>query len=168
MGSSSRRRVEPVDPLEGGVLDGFEAAPRSSPVDHLGFVEVVDRLGQSVVVTVANAADRGLDPGLGEALGVLDRHALRSAIAVVNPAATMNRPAILKRLLERIQHETGMCRPAGAPADDPAGIGIDDEACPERSRRGNVDEPCPGGDVEPAPAKAGVKSDTNSIFGAGA
>ena len=40
--------VEPVDPFERGVLDGLEAAPGSAPVDHLGFVEAVDCLGQSV------------------------------------------------------------------------------------------------------------------------
>src|SRR6476469_5676461 len=68
--------VEPVDPFERGVLDRFEAAPRSTPVNHLGLVEAVDRLGQSVVVAVADAADRWLYPGFGEALGVLDRHVL--------------------------------------------------------------------------------------------
>jgi hypothetical protein len=34
-------------------------------VDHLGFVETVDRFGQSVVVAVADTADRWLDAGLG-------------------------------------------------------------------------------------------------------
>jgi len=33
--------VEPVDPFEGGHLDGFEAAPRAASVDHLGLVEAV-------------------------------------------------------------------------------------------------------------------------------
>ena len=64
--------VEPVDPFERGILDGFEAAPRSSPVDHLRFVEAVDRLDRSAVIAVADAADRCLDPGLGETLGVFD------------------------------------------------------------------------------------------------
>ena len=45
--------------------------------DHFGLVEAVDCLGQSVVVAVADAADRRLDPGFGKALGVLDRHVLR-------------------------------------------------------------------------------------------
>ena len=39
--------VEPVDPFDRGVFDGFKAAPRSTPVDHLGLVGAVDRLGQS-------------------------------------------------------------------------------------------------------------------------
>ncbi len=76
MGSPQTTMVEPVDPFERCVLDGFEAAPGSAPVDHLGFVEAVDRLGQSVVVAVADTADRRLDAGLGEALGVFDRHVL--------------------------------------------------------------------------------------------
>jgi hypothetical protein len=33
--------VEPVDPLEGGELERFEAAPGVAPMDHLGFVEAV-------------------------------------------------------------------------------------------------------------------------------
>ena len=62
--------VEPVDPGKRGKLDGLEAPPRSAPVDQLRLVEAVDRLGESVVVAIADAADRGLDTGLGEALGV--------------------------------------------------------------------------------------------------
>ena len=38
--------VEPIDPFEGGHLDGFAAAPRAAPMDHLGLVETVDGLGQ--------------------------------------------------------------------------------------------------------------------------
>ena len=49
--------VETVDPFERRILDGFEAAPGSAPVDHVGFVEAVDRLSQSVVVAVADTAD---------------------------------------------------------------------------------------------------------------
>ncbi len=41
-------------------------------MDDLGLVEAVDRLGESVVVAVADAADGGLDAGLGQALGVAD------------------------------------------------------------------------------------------------
>ena len=46
------------------------------------------------------------------------------------------------------------------PARDATGMGVDD--------KGDVDEAGPGGDVEPAPAKAGVKSLTHSWFGEGA
>jgi hypothetical protein len=37
-----------------------------------------------VVVAVADAADRGHDPGLGEAFGVADREILDAAVAVMN------------------------------------------------------------------------------------
>jgi len=34
--------VEPIDPFEGGELDGLEVSPWSAPVDHFGLVETVD------------------------------------------------------------------------------------------------------------------------------
>jgi hypothetical protein len=125
--------VELVDPFERGVLDGFEAAPGSAPVDNLGFVEAVDRLGQSVVVAVADTADRRLDTGLGQALGVLDRHVLRPTVAMTDQAAPIGRAAIVERLFQGIEDEAGMGDPAGPPAYDPPSTGIDDE--------GDVDEP---------------------------
>jgi hypothetical protein len=45
-------------------------------MDDLGFVEAVDRLGESVVIGVADAANGWLDAGLGQALGVFDRDVL--------------------------------------------------------------------------------------------
>jgi hypothetical protein len=41
-------------------------------VDHLGREEPDDGLGEGVAVGVANAADRGLDAGFDEPLGVTD------------------------------------------------------------------------------------------------
>ena len=61
--------VEPVDPFEGRVFHRFERSPGPTAMDDLGLVETVDRLGQSVVVAVGDAADRGLDPGLDQAVG---------------------------------------------------------------------------------------------------
>ena len=40
--------VEPVDPLQGGVLDLVQAPPRATPADQLGLVQPNDRLGQRV------------------------------------------------------------------------------------------------------------------------
>src|SRR3546814_3304295 len=45
-------------------------------MDDLGLVKAIDRLSQSVVVAVTDAAHRGLDPGFGKAFGVLDGHIL--------------------------------------------------------------------------------------------
>ena len=65
--------VEPLDPFEGGELDGFKRAPWSTSADHLGLVEAVDALRQSIVITVADAPDRGLDACFGETLSVSNR-----------------------------------------------------------------------------------------------
>jgi len=45
-------------------------------VDHFGLVKATNRLGQSVVIVVADTADRGLDARFGKAFGVLDRDVL--------------------------------------------------------------------------------------------
>ena len=49
--------VEAIDPFEGGELDGLEAAIRSAPMDHLGFVEAVDGFGESIVIRISNTTD---------------------------------------------------------------------------------------------------------------
>ena len=49
--------VEPVDPLEGGEFHGFGVAPGPASVDHLRFEQPVDRLGEGIVIGVADAAD---------------------------------------------------------------------------------------------------------------
>jgi hypothetical protein len=58
--------VEPVDPFQRRVFDGLEAAPWAAAVDDLGLEEPVDRLGQGVVIAVADAADGGLDARFGQ------------------------------------------------------------------------------------------------------
>ena len=131
--------IEPVHPFESGVLDGLEGAPRPAPMDHLGLVEAVDCLGEGVVVGVADAADGRLDPGLGKPLGVFDRQILAAAVAVMDEAALMSRPAVMNGLFEGIEDEAGMGRPADPPADDPAREGVDHE--------GHIDEARPGRDI---------------------
>ena len=54
--------VEPTDPLQCGQLDRLACLPRPTPMDQLSLVQPVDRLGRRVVVAVALAAHRGLDP----------------------------------------------------------------------------------------------------------
>ena len=75
--------VEPVDPFEGGELDSLEAAPWASAVDDLGLEQAVDRFGESVVVAVADTADRWFDAGLGKAFSVFDRDVLDPTDAVL-------------------------------------------------------------------------------------
>jgi len=57
-------------------------------VDDLGLIETVDGLGERVVIAVADTADRRLDAGLGQALGIADRDILHAAVRMMNqPAA---------------------------------------------------------------------------------
>jgi transposase InsO family protein len=65
--------VEPVDPFERGELDGLNAAPRAAGANDLGLEQPDHRFGERVVVRIADAADRTLDPGRRQALGVADR-----------------------------------------------------------------------------------------------
>ena len=71
--------VEPVDPFEGGELDGLERPPRAASMDHLGLVQAVVRLGQRAV---ADASDGRLGTSCGEALGVAQRKGSRTPVAV--------------------------------------------------------------------------------------
>jgi len=51
--------VEPVDTFQSGEFDRFKVPPWPAPMDDLGLVETVDRFGEGVVVTVADACDSG-------------------------------------------------------------------------------------------------------------
>jgi len=53
--------------------------------------------------------------------------------------ATLDGPPVMKRLLEGIENEAGMRRPARPPANDTPGKGVDDE--------GDIDEAGPGRDI---------------------
>ena len=112
--------VEPVYPFKGGELDGFERAPWPAPVDDLCFLEAIDCLGERVVVGIADAADRGLDTGLGQPLFVIDRDVLAASVAVVGEPALMNRTQLMQRLLQRIEYEACMCSPADPPSEPPS------------------------------------------------
>ncbi len=80
--------IEPAGPFKGCKLDGFEGLLRTAPMDHFGLIEAVYGLGQGII-TITDAADGGLDLGLRQAFGVLDRDILGSAIGVVDEAAAM-------------------------------------------------------------------------------
>jgi hypothetical protein len=55
---------------------------------------------------------------------------------VVDEAAAFGRPAIMERLLQRVEDEAGLSGAGDPPADNPAGERVDDE--------GDVDEALPG------------------------
>lgn len=128
--------VEPIDPFERGELHGFEVAPLAPSMDDLGLVKTVDRFDQSVVVTVADTADRRLDASLRQPLGIANGHILRAAVGMVNQSAMMDGPPIMKCLVEGIEHKARMSSPAYPPTDDAASKGID--------HKSHVDETLPG------------------------
>ena len=111
MGSSSRRLLNQSTHSSVANSTASNDAPRSAPMDDLGLVEAVDRFGEGVVVAVADAADRRLDAGLGQALGVFDRDVLAASVAVMDEPAAMHGPPLVERLLQRIEHEARMRRP---------------------------------------------------------
>src|SRR5579863_2261488 len=96
-------------------------------------------LGEGVVVAVADAADRGDEARLDQALGVLDRDVLDAAIGVVDESAAADGPSIVQRLLQRVEDKARMGGARHPPADDPPGERVDDE--------GDIDEAGPGGDI---------------------
>lgn len=75
--------VEPVDPFQSGELYGLKVAPRSSPMDNLGLVKTIDRFGESIVITVADAPDRRLDARFRQPFRIANGHVLRSADALL-------------------------------------------------------------------------------------
>ena len=107
--------VEPVHPFERRVFHGLEAAPRSPAVDDLGLEQPVDRLRQRVVVAVADAAHRGLDPCFRQALGVTNGQVLRAPVAMVEQPHVLPRAAIMHRLFQGIEDEPRMRRGADTP-----------------------------------------------------
>ena len=107
-----------IDSFEGGVFDGLDRSPRAARVDRIGLVEAVDRFGRRVVVAVADAADRRIDPGFGQAPGVFDRQALDAAIAVMLEARSpggLRRAAVAALRLLKIETVSAWPRPPRCP-----------------------------------------------------
>ena len=65
--------VEPIDPFEGGVFNGLQAAPWPSAVDDFGIEQTVDRFGQGIVIGPTEDADRRCNFRLCQSFGVFDR-----------------------------------------------------------------------------------------------
>lgn len=53
-------------------------------MDDLGFEQTVDRLDHGIVITVSDAADRGLDTNFYQPLCVFDRQILAAAVGAVS------------------------------------------------------------------------------------
>ena len=75
--------IEPVHPFERGVFHRLQMTPRAATMNHLGFVETDDRLGERVIVGIADAAHRGFSTGFSEPFGVANRQILTAADALL-------------------------------------------------------------------------------------
>jgi hypothetical protein len=120
-------------------------------MEDLRFEPPVNRLGQRIVVAVADTANRRFDPRRGQALRLADGQGLAAPVAVMNQSHCLGWTAFMDRLFQGIQDETRVRRGADAPADNAPGISIDDD--------GDIDEPLPGGHVgesaDPEPVRRG-------------
>ena len=61
--------VIPIDPFQGFPFDFAHRFPWSDLVDHLGFEQADNALGEGVIVGFANGSDRKIDLGFGQTLG---------------------------------------------------------------------------------------------------
>ena len=59
--------VEPGHPVESGELDSVDSLPRAVLSNDLGLVQADHRFGQRVVIGIALASNRGLDPRIRRA-----------------------------------------------------------------------------------------------------
>ncbi len=111
-------------------------------------VETVDRFGEGVVVTVADASDGRHDSSFCQPLGIPDGYILDAAIRVVHEAATMSGTPIMKSLLQGMEDKASICRPARTPSNDATSKGVDDiRANAQHLSRVHVDKTLPCGDV---------------------
>jgi hypothetical protein len=90
--------------------------------------EVLRRLASFVGQLTGGVGDLGAD---------LEHHVIDGA------------PALVKRLFERIEHEACARRPAHSPADDAAGVGVNDE--------GDINQVRPGRDVSEVGDPKGIR-----------
>lgn len=65
--------VEPIHPFQGLPFYRVRRLPGPEAMDDLGLKQADDRLSERVIVAITDAADGGLQPGLGKALGIAQR-----------------------------------------------------------------------------------------------
>src|SRR3954470_9594544 len=100
--------VEPVDPFQRGQLDIGERLPRPFATDLLGLKQADCRFGEGVVVGIADAADRGVDTSVDQALREAKASILTAGIGVMyEPGDDWNARSVAspERHLQRVEHE---------------------------------------------------------------
>lgn len=117
-------------------------------MNDLGLEKADHRFGESVIVGISDAAHGGLDPSFGEALGITNADILRPSVGMADELAALEGMALVRCLLEGIEHEARRGDARYAPADDPPGEGIDERAVVRHWFKNNgerdVDEAAPG------------------------
>ena len=117
----------------------FQAPPRTASSNHLGLAQHDDGLGLAVVQGIADAPNRLLDSGLGQAFGVADGQILPPAVTVVDQGIVRVYHAGVQGLFDRFERQVRPQRVRHTLDHDSSGMGIDDDR--------HVDEPRPGRDV---------------------
>lgn len=75
--------VKPGHPFERGQFHGGLGFPGRPAVNQFRFIQTVDGLGQRVIVSTSGVADRGVDAGFTEALGIANGHALSATVVFI-------------------------------------------------------------------------------------
>lgn len=99
--------IEPVDIVQGGVLDVIEPLPGAMMTDQFGLVEPSEGLGEGIVLAVAPGTDRRDGTGLGQTLGILDGQVLRAPVTVMDQPSEGHGAASPERHLQGIQGQVG-------------------------------------------------------------
>lgn len=76
--------VPPPHPFERRKLDLLDRPPGPALADQLGLVEVVDRLGEGIVIRVPDSACRRGRAKFDDAVGVNHRHVVRAVVGVMD------------------------------------------------------------------------------------
>ena len=122
-------RVVPVHPSkrrEFEVLDPLPWSGSGGSVDEFGLVVPVHRLGQSVVIRIADRPDRGCRTDLCQTLPVANRGELRSRVAMT-PQIIVAGAAGPAGHLNRVEDHLGAHMRRDPPAHDHPGERVDDE-----------------------------------------
>ena len=126
-GAVQTRIVIPVDPFQGFPFDLTDGLPRAEKLDDLGLEQADDAFGQRVVIGIPDAADRSVDPGLCQSLGISDRQLLAAPVAVMDQLVHLGGCPLADGLVQGIENETGRHRGRDPPAYDLAGEDVDYE-----------------------------------------